>query len=138
MGWLVAQVGSASAQPPPEQVEVHGTVVDRKTNQPVAEASLEIDAQEETAPVRQQFDKTDPQGQFALGLVEGEYELWVRAQGYTWFHQSVRVTARMDPLRILLEPYPQISGRLSRPDGTPLAHAEVRILFPASSEYGRR
>jgi protocatechuate 3,4-dioxygenase beta subunit len=74
---------------------------------------------------------SDEAGRFTFqGIEEGTYELSVSGEDYANLQQTLRVVApRPAPLKLVLRPLPVVTGRLLRPDGTPLAQAPVQVFL---------
>jgi len=67
---VAVHVWRASAQPPPEKVEAHGSVVDQRTNQPVAQARVNFRPDDPTLGPAAQSPTTNEQGRFSVEAEE--------------------------------------------------------------------
>lgn len=76
--------------------------------------------------------RTDDKGVARLRLVEGSYDLTVRAKGYApLVHRSLRVNASTEPLTMTLRPAVAIAGRVVRSDGSGIADVAVSAFASA-------
>jgi hypothetical protein len=144
---------SASAWPQagPSGKVIEGVVVNSITGEPIAGARVK--AQIFSSSDDPRYVMTDEQGRFTLtdlGPSPGAYGLtaerpgFMRADTSQGNMQPGKVTDATPPdaekppptNRILLLPYAAITGRITDPNGAPLARVEVAV-FPVDSRPGR-
>lgn len=130
--------GPGATQPPPERVDLTGTVVAEDTGKPVAGARLTLRRTTEPSPGApwESQATSDAAGQFTFpGAEEGAYDLEVRADGYEVLRQTLQFF-RAVSLKLALRPWPAVPGRLLRPDGTPLAGVTATLNLRAEGLAG--
>jgi hypothetical protein len=112
----------------PRYVDV--TVLDGVTGTPITGARLR--ASGPSSPVVQEF-ATAADGRARVGpLLAEEHEVTVRASGYV--QASLHLTASDTTVLVRLEPGLEVAGRVSWPDGTPAAGAQVHGSTPGSND----
>jgi subtilisin family serine protease len=118
---------------------IHGTVVDRVTQQPIANATLSLLEDAAIVPV-----KTDAEGGYTIEAYEGSYTLHVAGANYYAQDENITVTGDSDAeVNIALKPFVGYPGEISYDDGTAedaLAFLEagqgwaVRMSLPAGKK----
>jgi subtilisin family serine protease len=100
---------------------IHGTVVDRVTQQPVANATLSLLEDAAIVPV-----KTDAEGGYTIEAYEGSYTLHIAGANYYAQDENITITGDSDAeVNIALKPFVGYPGEISYDDGT----AEDAIAF---------
>jgi subtilisin family serine protease len=100
---------------------IHGTVVDRVTQQPIANATLSLLEDAAIVPV-----KTDAAGRYTIEAYEGSYTLHVTGANYYRQDENITITGNDDAeVNIALKPFVGYPGEISYDDGT----AEDAIAF---------
>ncbi|MDJ0974382.1 MAG: hypothetical protein QNJ98_07990 [Planctomycetota bacterium] len=92
----------------------------------------------EPGPMRIRSVQTDAQGAFRL-LVPPDRPVMVEAQGrrLDWASASRRVDATTDTVELRLPSEVSMDVHVERPDGTPAAHAKVRLRLEAAEARDR-
>jgi 5-hydroxyisourate hydrolase-like protein (transthyretin family) len=126
----------AGAQPPPEKLAVKGQVVNALTGEPLSGARVIVSRQSDNATRSLQRNAdTDVEGRFAVeDMPEGRYGLSVSCAGFASASQSLDLNPRSEPVVLKLTPYSTIRGTVRRPDGAPLALAEVALQVHRTSQ----
>ncbi len=142
-GWYLAEIGGASGSgsfkarlsgtavqaPPPTEVAVSGTVTDSATTNPIAGATVTVNAVA--------YDTTDAAGNFSGTLDPGNYTFAFSAAGYTSANQMVAVAAGtpINDLDVALDPLPAsvLVEASATGDMTPggVVNATVDVTGPA-------
>ena len=141
--------------PPEGEIEVamaeerilEGLVLDARSDSPVEGASVSLSFQRETSipgiGTYGQFSmgvgnsQTDASGRFLFnGLWDGEFEMYVHAEGMRRVQQTVMIGAtNPEPVVIRLEAGLELRGRVETADGEPAAGVAV-TASPASQSRG--
>jgi RNA polymerase sigma-70 factor (ECF subfamily) len=112
----------------PKGLELRGTVVDADfAPVPGAAIYLTFDAGAQTNQV---VTQSDSKGEFTIDSVEPSRYVGARKSGFAPSHNhpvTVDGVASENARLVLLGPGGGVGGVVSRPDGAPVAHAEVRI-----------
>ena len=126
----------AGAQPPPEKLAVKGQVVNALTGEPLSGARVIVSRQSDNATRSLQRNAdTDAEGRFAVeDMPEGRYGLSVSCAGFASASQSLDLNPRSEPVVLKLTPFSTIRGTIRRPDGAPLALAEVALQVHRTSQ----
>ncbi|TCS95440.1 bacillopeptidase F [Hazenella coriacea] len=94
---------------------IKGTVTNKQTGQPIADAKLLLMEDAAIQPVT-----TDANGNFTLQAYEGTYTLRIQANSYVTQDVQVTVTGNSDANKnIQLKPFIGYSGEIGYDDGTP-------------------
>jgi len=116
---------------------VIGIVVDKDTDQPVAQASVNAVVKEKNGRPRASSAQTGPDGRFQLDAEPGEYTLSVRAEGYGVTNLATTVGASgLSDVRFELEKGLEIRGRVLDAGGRGVASARVDARAGESAEFG--
>jgi large repetitive protein len=117
-------------------VPVIGIVVDKDTDQPVAQASVNAVVKEKNGP-RASSAQTGPDGRFQIDAEPGEYTLSARAEGYGVTNLAATVGASgLSDARLELEKGLEIRGRVLDASGRGVASARVDARAGESSDFG--
>lgn len=130
----------------PSGFEIAGRVANRDGG-PIAGATIQATKSTPgNRPMRPfMFDPDAPElpatgtdGQFALRLAEGSYDLEVRAEGYAPKRVlTVRVARGSEPLEIVLEEGMRLAGRVVTASGAPVADATLMLATMEAGPQGR-
>ncbi len=119
----------------PAGLKLSGLVTDTKGN-PIANARVFTSATPQDAPGMVRLGNlpvndedalfTGRDGKFSAQLKEGQYELLVRAEGFAPNRvRGLRLTAETEPLKIILVPGVEITGRVVRKSGEGVAEVTI-------------
>jgi protocatechuate 3,4-dioxygenase beta subunit len=110
-------------------VVLAGTVVDERTDRPVAHATVFAEAHEQHTDGRSVSAITNPDGRFQLDVAAGRYRVSVRADGYAAASADVEVQpAGVSDVRLPLPRGATVRGRVVDPSGRPAGDGLVRAI----------
>ena len=133
----------AQAPAPPGQASVEGTVVNGVSGAPIGNATLVLEGIAPAIAGVSLRAETDATGAFALrNIGPGKYRLRAHRAGFVdgayGAPLDLQPDMAMKDVTFKLMPQGVVSGRITSPDGDPVAYASVALARMVYDDHGRR